>query len=119
MSRQVIVAVDDIFFAAKIRAAAEHLGINILFARSEDEAFESALENPSALIIADLHSQKLNPFWLGQRIKADERLRDVKLIGFFSHVQIELQRQAQAAGFDQVMPRSVFTKNLAEILNKG
>jgi len=31
-------------------------------------------------------------------------------------VQVELQKAAQAAGFDRVLPRSAFTKNLAQIL---
>jgi hypothetical protein len=46
----------------------------------------------------------------------DESLRAVPLLGFFSHVQTELQQRAKEAGFDRVMPRSAFSKNLAEIL---
>jgi hypothetical protein len=53
---------------------------------------------------------------LARELKSDEQLRSIPLIGFFSHVETELQRSAQAAGFDRVMPRSAFTSNLAEIL---
>ncbi len=116
MSKAIIAAVEDIFFASKIRAAAEHLGLEVRFARSLEEAIESARREPHALIIADLHSQKCDPFALAGRIKTDETLRAVSLLGFFSHVQTELQQRALAAGFDRVMPRSAFSKNLAEIL---
>ena len=34
MSHNVIAAVDDIFFAAKIRAVAEHLGVDVRFAKT-------------------------------------------------------------------------------------
>ena len=59
---------------------------------------------------------RIDPIDLAKRLKADERLRAIPLLGFFSHVQTEFQRQAEEAGFDRVMPRSVFTKSLALIL---
>jgi hypothetical protein len=37
-------------------------------------------------------------------------------MGFFSHVQTDLQQQALAAGYDQVIPRSVFARDLGQIL---
>lgn len=116
MQKSVIAAVDDIFFAAKIRAVAEHLGLHVRFTRSAQEALEAARAEQPSLVIADLHSQKCDPFKLAAEFKADESLRAVPLLGFFSHVQTELQRRAQQAGFDRVLPRSAFSKNLPEIL---
>lgn len=116
MSRRVIAAVDDMFFASKIRATALHLGVDVQFVRSADEVIEAARKSEPALIIFDLHSNRIDPFAIAQSIKADEELNKVRLLGFFSHVQTELQRRAKEAGFDRVVPRSVFTKHLAEIL---
>jgi CheY-like chemotaxis protein len=64
----------------------------------------------------DLHNQKIDPVALARELKADEELRRIKLLGFFSHVQTELQRNAVEAGFDRVIPRSVFARDLPEIL---
>jgi chemosensory pili system protein ChpA (sensor histidine kinase/response regulator) len=116
MSKNIIAVVDDLFFASKIRGTAEQVGIPVSFARKLDDLIESALQNQPAVIIVDLHSQKIDPIELARQLKADERLRDIPLVGFFSHVQTELQQRAQDAGFDQVMPRSLFTRNLALIL---
>jgi chemosensory pili system protein ChpA (sensor histidine kinase/response regulator) len=116
MSKNVIAVVDDLFFASKIRGAAEQAGIPVSFARKIEGLIENALQNQPAVIIIDLHAQKIDPIALAKQLKADERLRAIPLVGFFSHVQTELQRQAKDAGFDQVMPRSAFTKNLALIL---
>lgn len=41
MKRRVLVLVDDLFFAAKIRATAEHLGVEVIFPRSK-EALDAA-----------------------------------------------------------------------------
>lgn len=116
MTKPVIAAVDDMFFASKIRAVAEHLGVQVRFVRSADEALAAALADVPSLILADLHSQKCDPFMLAEQLKADVTLRAVPLVGFFSHVQTELQQRAERAGYDRVMPRSAFTKKLPEIL---
>ena len=119
MSSRVIAAVDDMFFASKIRATAEHLGVVVQFARSADAVIEAARGSTPAIVIVDLHSNRIDPFALAAALKADKQLREVELIGFFSHVQTELQRRAQEAGFDSILPRSAFTKQLAEILQGG
>ena len=119
MSKPVIAAVDDMFFASKIRAVAEHLGLTVRFVRSAAEAVTAAREEDAALVVADLHSRKCDPFALAEMLKADQTLRAVTLIGFFSHVETALQKQAAEAGFDRVLPRSAFSKNLPEILQSA
>ncbi|HSP64050.1 MAG TPA: hypothetical protein VLQ90_13770, partial [Pyrinomonadaceae bacterium] len=113
----VIAVVDDLFFASKIRGTAEQLGVTVSFPRAIDTLMEAALRDQPALIICDLHATRIDPIALARQLKTDEHLRSIPLLGFFSHVQTELQRQAQQAGFDQVIPRSAFTKHLPEILS--
>jgi|SRR4030095_11467027 CheY-like chemotaxis protein len=117
MSRNVIAVVDDLFFASKIRGTAEALGVTVSFPRHADGVKEVIQRNSPALIICDLHSQKLDLLDLARSLKTDLSTRDVPLLGFFSHVQTELQRAAEEAGFDRVIPRSLFSKNLAAILS--
>jgi CheY-like chemotaxis protein len=117
MPRNIIAVVDDLFFASKIRGTAEELGVTASFARNIGVLLESARRDQPSLVICDLHSEKVDPMDLAKQLKADEQLHSIQLLGFFSHVQVELQDQATAAGFDRVMPRSAFSKNLAEILS--
>lgn len=114
--RAIVVAVDDMFFAAKIRATGDALKVPLRFARKAEEIIGAAREENPSLIIFDLHAGRLNPFEAARELKADEQLRHIRLLGFFSHVQTELEQQARDAGFEQVMPRSAFTRKLAEIL---
>ena len=111
-----IVVVDDLFFAAKIRTTAEHVGVEVVFPRSLEALRASAKEGARALFIVDLHLQREDPFAIARNLKADEELRATPLVGFFSHVQVELQERATEAGFDRVLPRSAFSKRLPEIL---
>lgn len=116
MYRRAVAFVDDMFFAAKIRGTAEHLGVGVEFPKNAELIFEAAAEEVPALIIVDLHSTGHDPFALGERLKEHERLRAVPLVGFFSHVHTELLDRAKEVGFDRVLPRSAFTKHLAGIL---
>jgi hypothetical protein len=98
------------FFASKIRAVAEAVGVEISFPRTKESVIEKARQ--ADLVIVDLQGQRIDPLSL------PTALPGVRLIGFLSHVEVELQRKALAAGYDQVMPRSVFSRDLAQILSK-
>lgn len=119
MPRNILAAVDDMFFAAKIRATAEALGVSIKFHRRLDSLVSAAAEQLPDLILCDLHNEKLNPIELARELKSKEGLQGIQLLGFFSHVQTDLQRAALEAGYDQVIPRSVFSRDLATILAEG
>jgi CheY-like chemotaxis protein len=116
MSQTVIAVVDDMFFASKIRAVAEAVGVEISFPRTKEALLQKAREARPRLIVVDLHNQKIEAATLASELKGDDDLREIRLLGFFSHVQTELQTNALAAGFDQVIPRSVFARDLAQIL---
>ena len=117
MTRHIIAVVDDLFFASKIRGTAEQVGATTTFPRTIDAAIEDAASKKPSLILCDLHSQKIDAVELAKKLKTDESTRDVPLIGFFSHVQTELERAANEAGFDRVIPRSVFARDLVKILS--
>jgi len=117
MSGVIIAVVDDMFFRSKIGAVAEAVGTEISFPRNKDVLIQKIREAKPHLIVVDLHNQKIDPVTLASELKADEELRAIPLLGFFSHVQTELQRNALAAGFDQVIPRSVFARDLSKILS--
>jgi CheY-like chemotaxis protein len=116
MSGVIIAIVDDMFFKSKIRAVAEAVGTEISFPRNKDALIQKAREAKPHLIIVDLHNQKIEAAALATELKSDEELRAIPLLGFFSHVETELQRNALAAGFDRVIPRSVFARDLSQLL---
>lgn len=118
MGRQII-AIVDLFFAAKIRGTAEQVGVAVAFPRSADGASEVIARQQPSLIICDLHSQRIDPIEFATSLKGNEATRGIPLLGFFSHVQVELHRQAQQAGFDRVIPRSIFASSLIQILSGG
>ncbi len=109
---RVVALMDDLFFQMKLAETAKHLGVEVKVAAT-GEALQALLEPPPKLLIVDLNSRS-QPIAAIQRLRADKNA--VRVVAFLSHVQTELAAQARAAGCDEVMPRSVFTQNLAAIL---
>ena len=116
MSQRVIAIVDDMFFASKIRATAEALSVEIAFPRTQEMAIEKLRDNKPRLVICDLQNQRIDPVEFAKRLKSDPQLESIPLLGFFSHVEVELQKKAVEAGFDNVIPRSLFARDLGAIL---
>ena len=116
MIRTVTAVVDDMFFISKIRETGKALGMIVNFPRNLDALRASIAEDVPELILVDLHHQKLDAVQLASELKANEKVKDIPLMGFFSHVQADLQRQAVQAGYDEVLPRSIFFRDLAKIL---
>jgi DNA-binding NarL/FixJ family response regulator len=112
----ILAAVDDFLFRSKIRAVAKHVNAEIAFAQSTDDLLAKAQELKPSLVIFDLNSQKLDAVTTIAALKKDAALAGIRAIAFASHVHVDLIDAARRAGADQVMPRSQFAGNLADIL---
>jgi DNA-binding NarL/FixJ family response regulator len=110
---RVVALMDDLFFQMKLAETAKQLGVEVKVAANGEALMELMASEPK-LVIVDLNARS-------QPIAAIESLRrarkDIRVVGFLSHVQRDLAAQAQAAGCDEVLPRSSFTQNLAAILS--
>jgi CheY-like chemotaxis protein len=103
---------DDLIFQMKVAETAKHLGVEFKVAANA-EILAGMLEPPTKLILIDLNS-KSDPVATIVRLRATEK--ELPIISFLSHVQVDLAAHAKAAGSTQVLPRSTFTQNLASIL---
>jgi CheY-like chemotaxis protein len=111
-----LAVVDDLMFTSKIRAAAGQLGVPLVFARTADSAMAEAKRSLPKLVILDLDNPRTDPIGIITGLKSDPSLAGIHVVGFASHVKVELIRAAREAGADDVLPRSAFTMQLADIL---
>lgn len=107
--------VDDLFFAARIRETARQVNVEIelipaagLDARLVRGAVDAVILDLGVRSALDsLRALKTNPGTTSARV-----------IGYASHVATETIAAARAAGCDQVLARSAFTRQLPELLKK-
>jgi len=116
MSNQTVLAVvNDLFFSAKINEAAKRAGVTMKYVTTEKDLLERAQANPR-LIIFDLNFDAAQPLKLIKTLKENPDLKQIRLLGYLSHVQEDLKREAESTGCDTVLPRSAFSMNLPQIL---
>ena len=116
----VIALVDDLFFQSKMVETARNVGVTLQTVSSGAAlvaaAAVTAASNAPRLLLVDLNARQ-GP------LEAIEQLRaagnPLPVIAFLSHVQTELAQRARAAGCQQVLPRSKFTAELADILRQA
>ena len=112
----VLAAVDDLLFRSKIRTTAKQAGVDLTLVHSAAEIAAEARARHPTLVIFDLNSDKGDPIATIAEMKKDPAFAGIRTLAFVSHVQTELIQAARAAGADEVMPRSAFASQLAEIL---
>ena len=108
----IVIAVTDVFFAAKITETAAQLSKEVLCIDTAAQLHQAMMQKPS-VIIADLEE-----FPLPALKTAKSRAPDTLVIGFLSHMRKDLQEQAEHF-CDAVISRSEFTKKLPELLEKA
>ena len=104
---ELIAVMDDLFFTVKVQDGAKRAGMHVRFVKTE----EAAVAAEADLVVVDLNCKAIDPLRLMAALKGKRRV-----IGYLSHVQTELRRQALDAGYDAVYPRSAFSSKLADIL---
>jgi len=115
--KKIVAILSDLMFIAKIQEAAKRVGLEAVFVKTEQDALEKAKENP-AVIILDLNANNLEPLDVIEKLKADGATSKISLVGYVSHVQVDLKMAAQQKGCDVVLARSAFSQNLPTILRR-
>ncbi len=114
MSDRIVVVCEDIFFWARILAAAEALG-RVAIRVDDEPAMERAFEDGGARrIVMDLGIRSVDP--LGWAARWKQREDAPRIVGFVSHVEAQMQERAKQAGFDEVLTKSHFSRVLPDLL---
>src|SRR5918911_3155323 len=112
----ILAVLDDLMFTSKIKTAAAQLGVTVTFARSAESALAQMQKAPPSLVILDLNNARANPLGLVASMKQIPALASIPTVGYVSHVDTDLIATARNGGVDEVLARSAFTTNLADIL---
>ena len=113
-TRQVLVAVPDLFFSTRIMSTAQQLGVHVVACAPSALAVCARSAIPDVAIV-DLHAEGALD---GVRaLRADPVTEQVRVVGFYSHVDNALRASAIESGVTDPMPRSAFTAKLVAILS--
>jgi DNA-binding NarL/FixJ family response regulator len=113
-TKSVVAYVDDLFFRSKIDATARHLNVPVRFAEAKG-LVSACCEAGTAALLLELSSNG-EPLSAIRALRQAKATKDLPIIGFLSHVDQALAREAQSAGATRVLPRSQFSETLPDLL---
>jgi len=94
---QVVALVDDLFFQAKIVETAKQLGVDLRTCATPEALAAEIAKDAPRLVVVDLNA-RANPLEAAERVA--ERVRaggaEIALVGFLSHVQVDLAARQQS-----------------------
>ena len=109
----ILAIVDDLLFRGKLEAAAGQLGVPLTV--TADVVAAARGTEPPQRVLIDLNLR-------GDALAMIRDLRaaypEAPVVGYCSHVQQDLQRQALEAGCTTVLSRSAFVQQLPALLGK-
>jgi CheY-like chemotaxis protein len=101
-------------FGSRVLSMLEAAGHEVTLTGAEDEARTEA--EFADVLIADLTTDAVDGVMLVDSMRAGGELKGVRTLAFYSHVEAETRARAQAAGFDEVVPRSRMAREGADLV---
>lgn len=118
MPATILAIVDDIFFLAKIRETARHLGDITVEPASPDALQDKLAGNAARALVVDLNHSSGKAIAVLEKVRNNPSARTIPVIAFVSHVQTDLAQAARTAGCERVMARSTFSQQLPMLLRE-
>src|SRR5580693_2398285 len=103
--KKIVAVLSDLMFTVKIQEAAKRAGMDVTFVTSRENTLAQAKLKPAVLIL-DLNGGSVDALELMSALKADTEMRHIELVGYVSHVQVDLKQAALDRGCDLVVARS-------------
>ncbi len=106
----------DLLFGSKVEGALRAAGHDVTRYDGEDMARAAVPE--SELLVVDLTADNYDGAVLVESMRMGRELEGVPTLGFYSHVDQEVRRRADEAGFDLVVPRSRMNREGAALVER-
>ncbi len=114
MGKTIVACVEDLFFRSKIEATARHLNVPVRF--TDVAGLSGAIQDGHAAALLLELSNNGKTLEAVRQLRQSPETRDLPIVGFLSHVDRQLARDAELAGVTRVMPRSQFSETLPDLV---
>ncbi|MBA2581119.1 MAG: hypothetical protein H0V03_09820 [Thermoleophilaceae bacterium] len=104
----------DLLFGSKVEGGLAAAGHEVERVWAPEQA-RAALARADLLVV-DLTHDDYDGASVVESLKASGELDGRKTLGFYSHVEQETRRRADAAGFDLVVPRSRMAREMTALV---
>ena len=117
-TKNVLVAVSDVFFYTKIRDAFKPAGYNLQRLKSEADVEAKAKSLQPVAIIINMNDPALNGTQTLQTLKQDDELKHIPVLAFANHEEVDTWRAAKELGIDKIVSRNEFSARTLALLEE-
>jgi DNA-binding NarL/FixJ family response regulator len=112
---RVVALIPDLLFGSRVQAMLD-AGGHVVELVGEAGALRGALAGATVLVV-DLTSEASAGADLLESLSSEGSLSGIRTLAFYSHVDVDVRRRAESAGFDLVVPRSRMAREGAELVS--
>jgi PleD family two-component response regulator len=116
--RTILVGVTDIFFYTKVRDAMMSKGYKIERARTQQDIADKASATPPSAVILNMNDETLNAFQALETLKADTRLKNLPILAFANHEEVDTFHRARTLGVTKIVSRNEFSARLKDLVEE-
>ena len=106
----------DLLFGSKVEGGLTAAGHEVERVQAPEQVRAAAAH--ADLLVVDLTHEDYDGASLVESMRVSGELDGLSTLGFYSHVDQETRRQADAAGFDLVVPRSRMAREMAALVER-
>ena len=117
-TKNVLVAVSDVFFYTKIRDAFKPAGYTLQRLKSEADVEAKAKSLQPVAIIINMNDPALNGAQTLRTIKQDDELKHIPVLAFANHEEVDTWRAAKELGIDKIVSRNEFSSRTLALLEE-
>ena len=114
----ILVAINDIFFYAKLRDVLRAGGYTIERARTQDEVPAKAQALRPAALVLNMNDPGLDGLQALAQLKADDQLPSLPVLAFANHEEVETWQRAKELGVAKIVSRNEFSSRTRELVEE-
>jgi PleD family two-component response regulator len=116
-NKTILVAINDVFFYTKIRDVLRNAGYRLETARTVESVCEKAAQSPAAVIL-NMNDDKLDAFRALEQIRTTDCTKNVPVLAFANHEEIDTWRRARELGVTKIVSRNEFSARTRDLVDE-
>ena len=111
---RVLALVPDLLFGSRVQSLLTAAGHDVELVSGETEVWDQIAGTD--VLVVDLTTDDVDGAMLLDTLRAGGEMHGIRTLAFYSHVEVDVRRHAEEAGFDLVVPRSRMAREGGELV---
>jgi DNA-binding response OmpR family regulator len=112
----VLALIPDLLFGSRVQAALTQAEHQVELTGDPRHARTAAAAGEVDVLVVDLTNEDLDGARFVRELSAEGLRGDLRILGFYAHVDADARARAEQAGFDLVVPRSRMAREGAALV---